>query len=155
MADEIALMRDGQIVQRGAPYNIYNTPVDKEAAAFFSDINSVSGEVNGALAQTAFGQFLVPGVADGVSVDIVIRPQHLKIDFDRQGKGPNATIGDGTPARGIVRRARFMGGESLVEFELDDGSMMKAVVPSVFLPKPGMVLWLMIRRDKCFIFPRP
>lgn len=155
MADEIALMRNGKIVQKGAPYNIYNTPVDKEAAAFFSDINVVQASVDGALAQTAFGQFLVPGVTDGAPVDIVIRPQHLKIDFDRQGKGPNPTIADGTPARGIVKRARFMGNESLVEFSLDDGSEMKAIVPSVFLPKKGMVLWLMIRRDKCFIFPRP
>lgn len=154
MADEIALMRGGKIVQRGAPYNIYNTPVDKEAAGFFSDINVVQGEVHGALAQTDFGQFLVPGVDDGALVDIVIRPQHVKIDFDRSGKGPNPTIADGTPARGVVKRARFMGGESLVEFELDNGHEMKAVIPSVFLPKRGMVLWLMIRRDKCFIFPR-
>jgi len=43
MADEIALMRDGKIVQRGAPYNIYNTPVDRAAAAFFSDINTIKG----------------------------------------------------------------------------------------------------------------
>ncbi|WP_375280546.1 ABC transporter ATP-binding protein [Pseudooctadecabacter sp.] len=154
MADEIALMRGGKIVQKGAPYNIYNTPVDKDAAAFFSDVNVVSATVQGALAQSAFGQFLVPGVADGTQVDIVIRPQHLKIDFDRSGKGPNPTIADGTPARGTVKRARFMGVESLVEFDLDDGSQMSALVPSVFLPKPGMVLWLMIRRDKCFIFPR-
>lgn len=154
MADEIALMRDGHIVQRGAPYNIYNTPVDKESAGFFSDINVVQAKVQGALADTAFGQFLVPGVADGTDVDIVIRPQHIKIDFDRSGKGPNPTIAHGTPARGIVKRARFMGNESLVEFLLDGGDIMKAVVPSVFLPKVGMVLWLMIRRDRCFIFPR-
>jgi len=154
MADEIALMRDGKIVQKGAPYNIYNTPVDKEAAGFFSDINTVQGEVHGALAQTAFGQFLVPGVADGTAVDIVIRSQHVKIDFDRSGKGPNATIAEGTPARGTVKRARFMGFESLVEFELDDGSEMKALIPSVFLPKKGTVLWLMIRRDRSFIFSR-
>ncbi|MDO6735368.1 ABC transporter ATP-binding protein [Octadecabacter sp. 1_MG-2023] len=154
MADEIALMRDGKIVQRGAPYNIYNTPVDKDAAGFFSDINVVPSEVNGALAHTAFGRFLVPGVGDGTAVDIVVRPQHIKIDFDRSGKGPNPTIADGTPARGVVKRARFMGNESLVEFVLDDRSLMKAIVPSVFLPKVGTVLWLMIRRDKCFIFPR-
>lgn len=153
MADEIALMRAGKIVQKGAPYNIYNTPVDKKAAAFFSDINVVEARVQGALADTAFGEFLVPGVADGTGVDIVVRPQHLKIDFDRNGKGPNPTIGDGTPARGRVRRARFMGGESLVEFTLDDGSEMKAVVPSVFLPKKDTILWLMIRRDRCFTFP--
>ena len=88
MADEIALMRQGRIVQRGAPYNIYNAPVDREAAAFFSDINVIRGRVEGALTTTPFGEFLAPGVPDGTDVDIVIRPQHLKIDFDRQGRGP-------------------------------------------------------------------
>ncbi len=153
MADEIALMRDGRIVQRGAPYNIYNAPVDIEAAAFFSDINVIRGEVHGALTETAFGQFLAPGVPDGTPVDIVIRPQHLKIDFDRSGSGPNPTPEMGTPARGVVERARFMGAASLVEFRMDfDGSKLKALVPSVFLPKPGRALWLMIRRDRCFVF---
>ena len=51
MADEIALMRDGRIVQQGAPYNIYNTPVDRQAAAFFSDINVIHGRVQGALTE--------------------------------------------------------------------------------------------------------
>lgn len=155
MADEIALMRRGEIVQRGAPYNIYNAPVDKEAAAFFSDINVIPGVVKGALTDTPFGQFLAPGVPDGTMVDIVIRPQHLRIDFDRQGRGPLPTPEDGTPAMARVLRARFMGRESLVEFEMDhDGSVLKATVPSVFLPKPGTVLWLMIRRGRCFVFPR-
>lgn len=153
MADEIALMRGGKIVQRGAPYHIYNAPVDKEAAGFFSDINVIHGTVQGALTDTAFGQFLAPGVADGTAVDIVIRPQHLKIDFDRAGRGPNPTPSDGTPARGIVKRARFMGSESLVEFQMDfDGSVLRALVPSVFLPKEGTPLWIMIRRDRCFVF---
>ncbi len=155
MADEIALMRKGKIVQRGAPYNIYNAPKDIEAAAFFSDVNVIKGKVKGALTDTPFGQFLAPGVPDDTDVDIVIRPQHLKIEFDRAGRGPNPTPAEGTAARGVVERARFMGASSLVEFRMDfDGSILKAVVPSVFLPKPGMPLWLMIRRDRCFVFPR-
>lgn len=154
MADEIALMRDGRIVQRGAPYNIYNAPADRAAAAFFSDINVIRGKVRGALTETAFGHFLAPGVPDGTEVDIVIRPQHLKIDFDRGGRGPNPTATEGTPARGIVQRSRFMGSESLVEFRMDfDGSLLHAQVPSVFLPQPGTAMWLMIRRDRCFVFP--
>ncbi len=36
MADEIALMRDGRIVQQGAPYNVYTRPLDRAAVAFFS-----------------------------------------------------------------------------------------------------------------------
>ena len=153
MADEIALMRDGRIVQQGAPYNVYNAPRDKAAAAFFSDINVIRGTVHGALTDTPFGQFLAPGFPDDTPVEIVIRPQHLKIDFDRDGRGPNPTPKDGVAARGVVLRARFMGNESLVEFRMDhDLSILKATVPSVFLPKPGKPLWLAIRRDRCFVF---
>ena len=155
MADEIALMRAGRIVQSGAPYNVYNAPKDRAAAAFFSDINVIQGKVQGALTDTPFGQFLAPGVPDGTEVDIVIRPQHIRIDFDRGGRGPNPTAEDGTPARGVVERARFMGADSLVEFRMDhDGSILKARVPSVFLPKPGTPLWLMLRRGRCHVFSR-
>ena len=154
MADEIALMRGGRIIQRGAPYNIYNAPVDRAAAAFFGDINVIRGVSRGALTDTPFGQFLTPGHADGTAVDIVIRPQHLKIDFDRAGRGPNPTPQDGTPARGRVVRSRFMGRDSLVEFRMEfDGLRLTASVPGVFLPPPGTELWLMIRRDRCFVFP--
>jgi len=154
MADEILLMRAGRIVQRGAPYNIYNRPADARAAAFFSDVNVIRGRVSGALTETPFGRFLAPGVADGAEVEIIIRPQHLRIDFDRGGRGPNPTAEEGVPARGVVERARFIGKESLVEFHMDfDGSVLKATVPAVFLPKPGTAMWLMIRRDRCFVFP--
>jgi iron(III) transport system ATP-binding protein len=154
MADEIILMRDGRIVQTGAPYNVYNAPADKAAAAFFSDINVIRGVSRGALTDTPFGAFLTPGHADGAAVEIVIRPQHLKIDFDRNGRGPNPTPQDGTPARGTVVRSRFLGRESLVEFRMDfDDLRLSAAVPGVFLPRPGTVLWLMIRRDRCFVFP--
>ena len=154
MADQILLMRDGRIVQRGAPYNVYNAPTDRAAAAFFSDLNVIRAKVRGALTDTPFGQFLAPGLPDGTDVDIVIRPQHIRIDFDRGGRGPNPTAVDGVPALGRVRRARYLGRESLVEFHMDhDGSTLKATVPQVFLPQPGTPLWLMLRRDRCHVFP--
>lgn len=153
MADEIALMREGKIVQQGAPYNVYTRPLDRAAVAFFSDANVLRSEVSGALATTPFGRFLAPGVPDGTKVDIVFRPQHVRIDFDRGGKGPAPTATDGTAARAVVSRARFMGNESLVEFVMDhDGSTLKATVPNVFLPQPGSVMWLTVRRDRCFVF---
>lgn len=153
MADQILLMRNGRIVQRGAPYNIYNNPVDRAAAAFFSDINLIDARVRSMQVDTPFGLFLTPGLADGTRVEIVIRPQHLRIDFDRDGRGPNPTVEEGTPARGRVERARFLGGESLVEFRMEhDGSMLKATVPGVFLPAQGKPMWLSLRRDRCFVF---
>lgn len=154
MADRIALMRGGRIVQQGAPYNIYNNPVDKEAAMFFSDINVIHGVVTNYQTDTPFGQFLTPGLADHADVEIIIRPQHLKMDFDRQGSGPLPTTQDGVPARGCVHRARFIGNQSIVELVMDhDASMLRATIPGVFLPKPGTALWLSLRRDRCFVFP--
>ncbi len=155
MADEIALMRDGRIVQQGAPYNVYTRPADKAAVAFFSDVNLLHAQVNGALADTPFGQFLAPGVPDGTDVEIVFRPQHVRIDFDRGGRGPEATTTEGVPARGMVQRARFLGNESLVEFRMDfDGTVLKATVPNVFLPAEGRAMWLTVPRNRCFVFPR-
>jgi iron(III) transport system ATP-binding protein len=154
MADEILLMREGAIVQRGAPYTVYHHPVDLQAAAFFSDLNVIRGVVSGSLTRTPFGPFLAPGLPDGTTVDIAVRPQHMAIDFDRAGRGPRPTPSHGDAARGVVLRSRFMGAESLVEFRMDfDGSTLKAAVPSVFLPKAGTALWLMFRRDRCFVFP--
>lgn len=154
MADQIALMRGGKIVQIGAPYNIYNNPKDRDAAAFFSDVNVIKGVAENFQTDTPFGKFFTPALHDRTDVEIVIRPQHLKIDFDRNGKGPNSTPTDGVPARGVVKRARFLGNESLVELLMDyDESTLTASIPGVFLPKDGTPLWLSMRRDRCFVFP--
>lgn len=153
MADSIALMRDGQVVQQGAPYNIYNAPCDRQAAGFFSDINVIAARVYNMQTETPFGHFLTPGLADGTGVEIVIRPQHLKIDFDRSGKGPLPTPQDGVPACGHVQRARFLGGHSLVDLAMEhDGAVLRASVPGVFMPAIGTRLWLSLRRDRCFVF---
>lgn len=155
MADQILLMRDGRIVQQGAPYNLYNAPADRKVAGFFSDLNVLSGRVHGALTHTPFGEFLTPGVPDGSEVEIVIRPQHLKIDFDRNGQGPAPTPENGTAAHARVTRARYLGRESLVEFVTDEGAIpLTAMVPGVFLPPPGTPMWLMLRRDRVFVFPK-
>ncbi|MGB0499320.1 MAG: ABC transporter ATP-binding protein, partial [Rubricella sp.] len=154
VADRIALMRKGRIVQIGAPYNIYNKPVDKAAAAFFSDINVVHGVVHNRQTDTPFGLFLTPGLVDGADVEIIFRPQHLHLDFARGDGPPRETAERGLPAEGIVQRARFMGNQSLVEFEMAyDGSPVRASVPGVFLPPLGTRLWLSLRRDRCFVFP--
>ena len=153
MADRIALMRRGRIVQIGAPYHIYNYPVDREAAAFFSDLNVIHGVVHRRQTDTPFGLFLAPKLVDGADVEIITRPQHLKIVND-DGRIPVESAEDGMPAHGRVVRARFMGNESLIEVETDhDGSILKATVPYAWLPEPGTPVWLSLRRDRCFLFP--
>ncbi|WP_419195959.1 ABC transporter ATP-binding protein [Cognatishimia activa] len=154
MADEIALMRNGKIVQQGSPYNIYHAPVDRDAMAFFSDINIICGRSNGAMTQTLFGEFLTPGIAEGTDVEIAIRPQHLHLDFYRDGSGMNPTEAFGQAAVGKVERARFMGTESLLEMRMEaDGTLLKATVPNVLLPPIGTRFMLSFRRNRCFVFP--
>ena len=153
VSDSIALMREGSIVQKGAPYNVYNKPIDSKAAKFLSNYNKIQGIVNNSQTETPFGLFMTPGLQNGLTAEIIIRPQHLKIDFDRNGKGPNPTSEHGVPARGEVVRSRFLGKESLVELKMEfDQSILKASVPGVFLPPSGINLWISVRRDRCFVF---
>lgn len=153
MADEIALMRRGAIVQRGTPYDVYNSPIDLPAAEFFSDINVISATVNSKFADTLFGKFAATDLSDGVTADIGVRPQHLKIDFGKDGPAPHEN--DGVAVAAKVKRARYMGSQSLVELALEaDGTRMIAHLPPGILPDVGAHAWLMIPRDRCFVFPR-
>jgi iron(III) transport system ATP-binding protein len=153
MADRIALMREGRIVQIGAPYHVYNYPVDRRAAGFFSDLNIIHGVVRDRQTDTPFGLFLTPTLVDDADVEIVIRPQHLRIEPD-EGEAPESTPDHGMPASGRVVRARFIGAASLIEVAMDhDGSILRASVPYAWLPEPGAPVWLSLRRDRCFVFP--
>ena len=113
----------------------------------------MKGKVKNSQIFTPFGFFITPGFSDGEEVNILIRPQHLKIDFDRNGKGPEPTVKDGVPAKGKVKRSRFLGKESLIELIMEhDNSILKATIPGVFLPNEKTPLWLSMRRDRCFVF---
>ena len=153
MADRIALMRNGQVVQIGAPYNVYNNPVDQASAQFFSDVNVVHGVVLNRQMVTPFGLFLAPKMVDGADVEVIIRPEHLKVDLGDDGP-PEASPRTGIPTSGVVVRSRFVGAESLIEVRLDfDGTVVTASVPGAFLPDAGAQVWLSLRREHCHLFP--
>jgi iron(III) transport system ATP-binding protein len=154
MADTIALMRAGRIVQQGTPYALYNKPVDRNAVAFFSDINVVTGSVKDGLVDTPFGSFDAPDIADGNLAEIVVRPQHVAVEFFRDGHAPAETPSRGLPVEATIERARFMGGSSLLEMRLSpSGELFRASLPGVFMPERGARFWLTIRRERCFVFP--
>lgn len=153
MADRIALMRGGRIVQIGEPYHIYNHPADRQAAAFFSDVNVIRGRVESQRIETPFGPFLSVGHPDGTPMEIVIRPEHLALTLDDGRCKPPETAEAGVPARGKVMRARYMGADSLVEVRMENGgTCLKASVRGAFLPPQGDSVWLSFRRDQCFVF---
>ena len=57
----------------------------------------------------------------------------MKLDFDRNGKGPEPSVSDGIAARGLVLSSRFVGKESIVELEIDKFALKLVVtIPGVF-----------------------
>jgi len=154
MADKVALMREGRVVQVGAPYHVYNHPVDRLAAAFFSDVNVIHGVVRNYQTDTPFGMFLAPRLVDDADVEIIVRPEHLRIDLAEKGPPPEPNPRTGVAAAGRVERARFMGAVSLIDVRMDhDGSRLSATVPGVMLPDQGARVYLSLRRDHCHLFP--
>jgi len=79
MADRIALLKDGRLVQLGSSEDLYRRPQSLFAAAFFSEINQLEGIVRDGAVRTPLGTFSARHVADGKPVDVVIRLSGITI----------------------------------------------------------------------------
>jgi ABC-type Fe3+/spermidine/putrescine transport system ATPase subunit len=86
VADRIALMQDGRIIQVDRPDVIYNTPASLFAARFIGNANVVPGIVTAVGAETRVklrdGPELVSnsnGVAVGDAVHVVFRPEQVRV----------------------------------------------------------------------------
>lgn len=79
VADRIALMNEGRIIQAGTAQNLYAQPETFFAAQFFCDINEVPGVADKGKAKTAIGIFDAPGIADGSAVSVCIRPELISL----------------------------------------------------------------------------
>ncbi|QFQ88465.1 ATP-binding cassette domain-containing protein [Paracoccus kondratievae] len=140
MGHRIAVMREGRLVQEGPPQDLYDRPADRGVAAFFSDLNTLAGRVSGGRVETALGAFPAPGLIEGSRAEVVIRPQHLI---------PSHM--DGAPAR--VKRARYLGRESLIETRLEPGgALMKSRVPGLVLPAQGSLIHLAVQHGAAMVF---
>ena len=89
MADRIAVLRDGRIVQYAAPHELYTRPADPALARFVGDANILDGQLTPAAGQsgpvvaTILGTLPVEpssglGPASG-PVTVLIRPEQLEI----------------------------------------------------------------------------
>jgi iron(III) transport system ATP-binding protein len=86
MADRIALMRAGQIIEMGDPAELYRNPQTLFAARFFSEMNEIAGEARAGRVETPFGVFAAPALADGTAAIVCIRPQGLRLRPAGQGR---------------------------------------------------------------------
>jgi len=105
VADRIALMRAGRLIQAGEPETLYRSPVDLEAARFFCDLNEIPCRVREGVAETPIGRFAAAGVADGPA-SACLRPQAFML----------RPSGEGWPAR--IVSVRFLGESHLVELDV-------------------------------------
>ncbi|MGB3464613.1 MAG: ABC transporter ATP-binding protein [Cyclobacteriaceae bacterium] len=95
LADSIAILKEGQIVQSGSPKEIYNQPVDPYVARFFGEISIVKGTKNGKMVTTAFGS--LPIEIESSEMLLGLRPGILTVSDDH------------SKLKGVVSQVRFLG----------------------------------------------
>ena len=108
MADEMAVMDAGRILQVGTPHEVYQSPVDLRVASMVGDANLIPGDVRAGVATTALGSFAAAGVPDG-AVRMMVRPEEISI----------APAPDG---RARIVDTEFYGHDQMVRAQLDDGT---------------------------------
>lgn len=108
LADRVALMRAGRLVQVGTPRELYQHPADLFTARFFSEFNEIAGEYTSDAVLTPVGRFAASGFARGEKVDVCIRPQGVLL---------NAA---GAGIAGRVLRRRFLGDVDLLDVIVED-----------------------------------
>lgn len=124
MADLVAVMRDGRIVQSGAPSQVYGDPADLEVARFVGDAIELPAHVDGATARCALGAVPVLGnCEDNATVVLVLRPEQLVLH-------PPSSTG----ARGVIREVAYHGYDSLARVELAEGVRVRVRVPGGVAP---------------------
>ena len=85
LADRIALMRDGAIVQEGTSEEIYFAPVSRWAAEFVGAANVLSGHVVDGRVETSVGAFPANGASRLRATQVLVRPELLELELDPSG----------------------------------------------------------------------
>ena len=144
MADRLAVMTEGQIVQHGTPREVYDFPASRFVAGFIGSANLFTGTIvvdepdHVAIESEDLPRplFVNHGVSEplGREVHVSIRPERLHV-----GRGQPA--GEHNWARGLVSHVAWLGSHALYQIRLDSGKTVEASVPSLALSQddaPGM-----------------
>jgi len=129
LADTVAVLRDGEIVQRGTPAELYEQPSDARLAGFLGAVNLVEADFENGTARTALGTLRVrsdrarPGAGAGV---VMVRPEQLEVR--RRGDGSEDAPAPAQPGvgrlNGHVEQCRYYGHDALLHIrpEQPDGA---------------------------------
>lgn len=106
IADEVAVMRRGHVVQLAPPVELYSVPVDLEVARFVGEGVEFAAEAQDGVAVTPLGPLPVSGGGSGAGI-VLVRPEQLVLG----GEG----------ASGRVCAVVFYGHDAVVQVELAGG----------------------------------
>ncbi len=129
MADRIAVMSHGKVVQVATPAEIYEAPNSRFVADFIGDVNILDGKVSangngkielavseGFTVRTATANGPVPGSAAGFAV----RPEKLKVT---RAAPADASV---NAAQGEIWDIGYLGDMTVFYVKLDSGKVVKA-----------------------------
>jgi iron(III) transport system ATP-binding protein len=134
MADRVAVVRDGRVVQVASPDELYDWPVDLITARFVGELVELDARVVASgVAATALGDVVVDDAAAiGAEGTVVLRPEQLAVT------APQAVGGGQAPgALGTVRSGSYHGHDSVLLVTLDAGPEVSVRVPGARGARPG------------------
>jgi putative spermidine/putrescine transport system ATP-binding protein len=149
LSDRIVVMREGRVMQVGAPADIHDRPRNRFVADFVGYRNVIpltvtARGVDGMV--TAEGAGLrVRGRSDvgpGGAVLAAVRPEDLRLTDD---------AGAASVARGTVRLVEYQGREYDVEVALESGAVLEARLPTA--PKVGAGVGLFVEPGRVVLLP--
>lgn len=139
MSDRICLMRMGEIVQLGAPDELYFQPRNRFVAEFIGESNLIGGRMNddGQMVIAGTASITIPGDIRGEGADllVMVRPEKVLIRdiHEPVAQGSNCLSGH-------VTSYSFIGGATRVSVKTESGLNMTAKMVSGRAnsrPEPG------------------
>lgn len=114
MADRIAIMRAGRIVQTGAPSTVYSRPVDIWTARFLGQCCVLDATSDGALVTCALG--VVPSAVAAGPVRVIVRPEQVRLAPEPRAADPVSAVVVGAEYRGhsTLYRLRLHGSDDIL-----------------------------------------
>jgi len=134
MADRVAVMRDGRLEQCAAPAVLYERPATAFVAEFVGTMNHLQGTmIDSELVEVAGRRLPVDGErpTPGTKVKVLLRPEAIDLEPLAQTSASTTDSAPTSPsAIGTVRIATFLGSITRMTVMLDDGTEVKADLPS-------------------------
>jgi len=120
LADVVAVLRDGSIVQQGTTAELYERPIDQRLARFLGAVNVVDAQFKDGAARTTLGSLALrdaPASAHAGAGVVMVRPEQLDVRLLEEGSDSRGT----TPAlAGRVERCRYYGHDALLHIRPEE-----------------------------------